>query len=135
MYEWLLDYQELVNEIDYLEFQLNRNKRELKRWNYGDLQDVKIAEGAIASTLEERIAAMEHELAHKMNDLYDTKKLINTFKGLENQILYYKYVEGMTLEETATELNYSNSYIYKKHAEMMKRIDFAHKLNCHFTCT
>lgn len=124
----MLDYQELLNEIDYLEFQLDRNKRELKRWNYGDLQDVKIAEGAIASTLEERIAAMEHELAHKMNDLYDTKKLINTFKGLENQILYYKYVEGMTLNEVAIELDYTPGHIYNKHAEIMKRIEFVHKI-------
>lgn len=128
MYEWLLDYQKLVNEIEYIEYKLEREKRELKRWTYGDLQDVKLTDGSIASGLEERIEAIEYELAHKMNDLYDAKKLINTFEGLENKILKLKYIDKKTLEVIAEELNYSSSYIYKKHAEIIRRIKFADKL-------
>jgi len=129
LYEWLLDYQKLSDEIDYLEYQLDRNKKELKRWVQGDLYDVKLNEKSIASNLEETIFALEYELAHKMNDLYDAKKLISTFKGLENQILYKKYVEGKTLLETANELGYTSGHIYNKHAEIMKRIDYALHVN------
>lgn len=129
MYEWLLDYQRLKEEIDYLEYKLDREKRELRRWVYGDLQDVKLHEGSISAKIEERIAALEYELAHKMNDLYDAEKLISTFKGLENKILYFKYVEGLLLEEIAEKLNYSPSYIYKKHAEIMRMIKFADSLS------
>lgn len=49
LYEWLLDYQKLVDEIDYIEYKLDRSERELKRWNFGDLQNVKMVEGAIAA--------------------------------------------------------------------------------------
>ena len=129
MYEWLLDYQKLKEEIDYLEYKLDREKRELRRWVYGDLQDVKLHKDSISAKIEERIAALEYELAHKMNDLYDAEKLISKFKGLENKILYFKYVEGLLLEEIAEKLNYSPSYIYKKHAEIMRMIKFADSLS------
>jgi DNA-directed RNA polymerase specialized sigma subunit len=129
LYKWLKDYQKLKDEIAYLEFELNRYKRELKRWTYGDLQDVKLEEKSIASRLEEKIAEVEYELAHKENDLYDMKKLIKTFKGLDHKILYGKYVEGKTLEQIAEELNYSASYIYKRHAEIMRMIKFAKEVS------
>ncbi|GAB3797296.1 DUF1492 domain-containing protein [Virgibacillus kimchii] len=129
LYEWLLNYQKLEQEIDYIEFELNRNKKELKRWTYGDLQDVRLNEKSIASGLEEKIFEIEYELAHKMNDLYDAKKLISTFKGLENKILYYKYVDGLTLSEVADTLGYTSGHIYNKHAEIMRKIDFAYQIN------
>jgi DNA-directed RNA polymerase specialized sigma subunit len=129
LFKWLKDYQKLKDEIAYLEFELNRYKRELKRWTYGDLQDVKLEEKSIASRLEEKIAEVEYELAHKENDLYDMKKLIKTFKGLDHKILYGKYVEGKTLEQIAEELNYSASYIYKRHAEIMRMIKFAKEVS------
>lgn len=129
LYEWLNDYQELTNEIDYLEYKLEREKRELKRWTTGDLSKVKLNEHSIASGLEENIFALEYELALKMNELFNATKLISTFKGLENQILFYKYVEGKTLSDVAIELGYTPGHIYNKHAEIMKRIDFAYKIN------
>ena len=128
MYEWLKDYQQLKEEIEYLEYKIEREKRELKRWVYGDLQDVKLQEDSIASGLEERIEAYEKELQRKKDDLEKAKKLISTFKGLDNQILYKKYVEGKTLVEIAKELNYSEQYIYNKHAQIMKMINFANRL-------
>lgn len=124
----MIDYQKLVNDIDYLDFRLEREVRELKRWTYGDLQDVKLSEHSIASGLEDRIIIYEYELAHKMNDLYDAKELISRFDGVENQILFYKYVKDMTLEKVADQLNYSSSYIYQKHAEIMKRFKFIDEL-------
>ncbi|MDO6448102.1 hypothetical protein [Oceanobacillus profundus] len=129
MYEWLLDYQKLSNEIDYLEYKLEREKRELKRWSSGDLYNVKLNENSIASGLEDTIFNIEYELAHKMNELLNAERLIKTFKGLENQILFYKYVKGKTLNDVAIELGYSPGHIYNKHAEIMKRIDFAYKIN------
>ncbi len=128
MFEWLLDYQKLKNEIDYLEYRIDREKRELKRWTYGDLQDVRLDEKSIASNLEEVIYGLQYELAHKMNDLFNAKRLISKFKGIENQILYYRYVEGLSLTEVASELGYTTGHIYNKHSEVIKRIEFAHQL-------
>lgn len=128
MYEWLLDYQELVQKIEYLEYKLERERRELGRWTSGDLFKVRLTEGSIASGLEERIEVMEYELAHVMNDAFNAKKLIRTFKGIENKILYHKYVDGLTLSEIAVELTYSYNYVKSKHAEVMRMIKFADKL-------
>ncbi|MCG1029297.1 hypothetical protein J5S49_13450 [Virgibacillus halodenitrificans] len=128
MREWLKDYQKLEEDIIYLEFELSRNKKELDRWMYGDLQEVKLNEKSIASNLENTIAAVEYELAHKMNDLYDLKKIISTFKGLDNKILFGKYVEGKTLEGIAEELNYSAQYIYNKHALIKRMIKYKHTI-------
>ncbi|WP_432806617.1 hypothetical protein [Oceanobacillus profundus] len=101
----------------------------MKRWSSGDLYNIKLNEKSIASNLENKIASVEYDLAHKMNDQCDAKKLIGTFKGLENKILYYKYVKGKTLNDVAIELGYTPGHIYNKHAEIMKRIDFAYKIN------
>lgn len=53
--------------------------------------------------------------------------LIEKFKGLDNNILKMKYIDGMTLEQIAYELNYSTRYICNKHAEIMKIIKFVEK--------
>lgn len=128
MFEWLLDYQELTQKIEYLEYKLDREKNELKRWTSGDLFKVRLTEGSIASGLEERIEVMEYELAHAMNDEFNAKKLIGTFKGLENQILFGKYVEGKTLVDVADDLDMSPNYIYNKHAQLVRMIDYASNL-------
>ena len=128
MFEWLIDYQKLQDKIDYLEYKIDREKRELKRWTYGDLQNVRLNENSIAAGLEDRIFTMEYELAHLINDLHNAQKLISKFKGIENEILYCRYVKGLSLSEVAGELGYTPGHIYNKHAEIMRKINFAHKL-------
>lgn len=128
LFNWLKIYQELEGEIEYIEFDLQRSKRELKRWVSGDLQEVRLTAESEGAKVEERIAAIEYELAHKMNDLYGLKQIIGKFKGLDHQILKMKYVEGMTLEQIAYDLDYSPYYIKRKHAEIRKVIKFAEVL-------
>ncbi|MRD37142.1 hypothetical protein GH882_14415 [Bacillus thuringiensis] len=125
---WLKDYQKLEQDIAYLEYNLDKTKAELKRWISGDLREVRLTAESEGAKVEERIEAIEYELAHKMNDMYKLKKLINTFKGLENRIIKLKYIDGMTLERVAEELNYSTGYINKKHAEIMREINFVERL-------
>ncbi|TCW58988.1 hypothetical protein EC917_101242 [Bacillus thuringiensis] len=129
MFDWLKDYQKLEERIAYLDYNLDKTKAELKRWVSGDLREVRLTAESEGAKVEERIEAIEYELAHKMNDICDLKDLISTFKGLENQILYGKYVQGKTLEYLAVEFGYSRSYIYQKHAEIMRRIKFAEELS------
>ncbi|HHT7112178.1 TPA: ECF-type sigma factor [Bacillus cereus] len=128
MFNWLKDYQKLEEDIAYLDYNLDKTKAELKRWVSGDLQDVRLTAESEGAKVEERIETIEYELAHKMNAMHDLLELISKFKGLENKLLKMKYVNGMTLEEIAEDMNYSSSYIYKKHAEIVRRIKFAEKL-------
>lgn len=129
MAEWLKDYQKLEVDVIYLENKLERAKKELGRWIYGDLAKYKLTADSDGAKVEEHIEAIEYELAHKMNDLFSMKKLIRTFTGLENVILYKKYVEGMTLEKIAEELNYSPRYIYNKHSQIKRMIEYAKNLS------
>ncbi|MEK4091707.1 hypothetical protein [Viridibacillus sp. FSL H8-0110] len=129
MYEWLKDYKKLEEGIIYLEFNLEMNKRELDRWILGDLAKYKLSPESKGAQIEEIIKSIEWELAHKMDDLFNLKKLINTFGGLEYKILYKKYVEGKTLETIAYELGYTSGYIYNKHAQIGKMMVYAESVN------
>ncbi|EEM02478.1 hypothetical protein [Bacillus pseudomycoides] len=127
MFGWLKDYQKLEEDIAYLEYNLEQTEAELKRWISGDLQDVRLTAESEGAKVEYRIEAIEYELAHKMNDMYKLKNLISKFRGLDNQILKMKYVDGMTLEQIAEEISYSSSHIKKKHAEIVRLIKFVER--------
>lgn len=130
MYEWLKDYRKLEEQITYLEYNLDKTKRELSRWeNVNDLGKYKLEAKSLGANVEEKIEAIEYELAHKLNDLHDLKTLISTFDGLEYKILYRKHVEGKTLEMIACELNYSTNYIKMKHANIMRMMQYAEKVS------
>ncbi|HEF5706432.1 hypothetical protein GH844_13705 [Bacillus thuringiensis] len=127
MFNWLRDYQKLEEDIAYLEYNLDKTKAELRRWISGDLREVRLTAESEGAKVENRIEAIEYELAYKMNDMYKLEKLISKFRGLENQILKLKYVDGMTLEEIAEAVNYSSSHIKKKHAELVRLIKFVER--------
>ena len=124
LFDWLKDYQKLEEDIAYLDYNLDKTKAELKRWVSGDLRKVCLTAESEGAKVEERVEAIEYELAHKMNSMYNLLALINKFKGLDNQILVKKYIYGMTLEQIAWDLNYSPNYIKRKHAEVRKIIKF-----------
>ncbi|MBJ8044203.1 DUF1492 domain-containing protein [Bacillus cereus group sp. N17] len=128
MFDWLKDYQKLEERIAYLDYNLDKTKAELKRWVSGNLREVRLTAESEGAKVEERIEAIEYELANEMNDMYKLKNLISKFRGLDNRILKMKYVDGMTLEEIAEDMNYSSSYIYKKHAEIIRRLKFVEEL-------
>lgn len=127
LFDWLKDYQKLEEDIEYLDYNLDKTKAELKRWVSGDLREVRLTAESEGSKVEERIEAIEYELAHKMNDMYKLKKLVSKFRGLDNKILKMKYVDGMTLEQIAEEISYSSSHIKKKHAEIIRLIKFVER--------
>jgi len=67
--------------------------------------------------LNERIKKLEEQKERVLS-------LLDRFQGIEHKILRKKYVDGMTLQEIAYDLGYSEQYIRKKHAECIKRIKF-----------
>lgn len=125
VYEWLRDYQKLEEDIAYLEFNLEQTERELRRWVSGDLSGVKLEADSLGAKVEDNIERIKNEIKFKQEQKEKLTSLVEKFKGLDNQILRMKYIDGMTLEGIAQELNYSASYIYKKHAEIMRMIKFA----------
>ncbi|MED3470511.1 sigma factor-like helix-turn-helix DNA-binding protein, partial [Bacillus thuringiensis] len=94
----------------------------------GDLREVRLTADSNGAKVEEHIQRIRKEIELKKEQRVRLINLISKFKGLENQILKKKYIDGMTLEEIAENMNYSSSYIYKKHAEIIRRIKFADEL-------
>ena len=128
MYDWLTDYQKLEEELAYLEYNLEKTETELKRWTSKDLSNVRLQRDSRGANVEEVIIKIKDEIEQKQMQIGRLLQLVNTFKGLDNKILKLKYVDGMNLDTIAYELGYSTSHIYKKHAEMMKMIKFADRL-------
>lgn len=123
-FQWLKDYQDLEDQILYLKWNLNKSRLELNRWVYGDLSDVRLDENSRASSLESKIEKIENEIILLEKDKEEMISLIESFKGIENEIVRMKYVEGLKLEQIAEKIRYSASYTRKKHAEIRGKLDF-----------
>lgn len=124
MYEWLKDYRKIEIDIIELENTITRSKRELGRWTGGDLMGVRLSAESNGAKLEEQIFALEYNLAHKMNDLIDIKRMVQKFNLVDTKILYGRYIEGKTFDEIAEEVGYSKGTIYNKHAMLMKVVGY-----------
>ena len=123
-FQWLKDYQELDEQIVYLKWNLNKSILERNRWVYGDLQNVRIEKNSRTSSLEENIEKIISEIEILEEQRTEMLALINSFKGVENDIVRMKYIEGMKLDDIAEEIGYSASHIRKKHAEIRGKLNF-----------
>lgn len=123
-FQWLKDFQEIDEHILYLKWNLNKSKLELERWTNGDLANVRLEKNSRGANLEEKIIQIEREIECLIEQKNEMKVIIDSFKGLDNQIMNYKYIKGMTLEMISEETGYSVSYIQKKHSELRKSIDY-----------
>ncbi|MEG2294283.1 MAG: sigma factor-like helix-turn-helix DNA-binding protein [Carnobacterium sp.] len=122
MTSWLQDYQKISEEIELLQWKLDNNQSELKRWIYGDLQEIRLEKASKSSNLEEIIWLTKEELEFKKKEKEKLESIVNGFKGLENQVLTLKYIDGKTLQEIADELGYTLWHIQRTHAKVMKVI-------------
>lgn len=123
-FQWLQDYQELEDQILYLKWNLNKSKLELDRWVYGDLSEIKIEKNSRSSSLEHSIEKMTEEIDRLEEQKKEMVKLVNTFSGIENEIVKLKYIDNLTLEEIAEKTGYSTSYIRQKHANVRNILKF-----------
>lgn len=127
-YQWLLEHQNLEEEISLLKWKIRKSELELLRWTAGDLKDIKLERDSLSSSLEENIKRDKELLNEKEIAMDNLMVMINQFKGLDNKILKMKYIDQMTIEQIAEELCYSSSHIYKRHAEIVRTINFVESL-------
>lgn len=123
-FQWLKDYQEIEEQILYLKWNLNKSKLERNRWVYGDLSNVKLEKDSRSSKLEENIPKIEQEIILLEKQKKEMLTIIQSFKGIENEIVKMKYVDGLSLDQISEKIGYSTSYIRKKHAEIRGKLDF-----------
>lgn len=123
-FQWLKDFQELDEQILYLKWNLNKSKLELNRWVYGDLANVRLERNSRSSSLEENIEKMEQEIERLEQQKTEMVLLIESFTGIDNQIIRLKYVDGEALEDIADIIGYSISYVRKRHTEIRRTLKF-----------
>lgn len=128
-YQWLLEYQELDEQIYLLNWKIKKSELELDRWVEGDLSKVTLERDSLSSGLEKNIERDKELLSQKEQSMESLMLMINRFKGLDNKILKMKYIDGRTLKAIAEELNYSYQHIMNKHAQIIKTIHFFEECN------
>ncbi|KRL56658.1 hypothetical protein [Furfurilactobacillus rossiae] len=124
-FEWLQEYRQLCHDIGFIEWDIRKSKAELSRWEIGG--DLERHGESTSRDIEGEIARLEKERQQRI-DLKDSLlELVQSFDGIDEKIMYKKYVDGETLEQIAEDLNYNISYIRQKHAELHKRLDWLDK--------
>lgn len=123
-FQWLKEYQELDEQILFLKWNLNKSRLELDRWVYGDLSNVRLEKNSRSSSLEEKIKKIENELKLLNYQKEEMLLLIDSFTGVDNQIVKMKYIDCMSLEEIAEKTGYSESHVRKRHSEIRKTLTF-----------
>ena len=79
-------------------------------------------DNSIVLRLEDNIRQLTSYLKEKEQAMKSLVMLIDRFKGLDNQILKMKYIEGLTLKEIAEKLIYSHQHIVNLHTSIIKAI-------------
>lgn len=128
-FQWLKDYQDIQQEIAYLETNLERSQNELKRWVSGDLTKYKLTAKSDGAQLEERIEFIKKTLNEKRKELSNINDFLAKFPTIDNRILFLKYIENKNLELIAEEIGYSVSHVQKRHAELVRIIHMLDKIN------
>ena len=106
-----------------MKWKIRKSEVELERWcDPRDLGKVKITHESNASHLEENTKRDKAFLGEKELAMESLMIMIDRFKGLDNQLLRMKYIDGMTLKDISIELNYSYSYIMTRHSILVKAI-------------
>lgn len=124
MHEWLTDYQKIQRDISYLYQRLEQNEDELQRWEGGNLSHTRIVKESKGAKLEYLIKKYREEIQYKKEQLKGIEQFISQFDDLETKILKLKYIDGHSLDDVAEQLDYSASYIKRKHAEIKSKINF-----------
>lgn len=122
MFEWLTEYRKLEERISFIEWNLNKTKLELIRWEEGDLMSVKLTNESRGANVENEIKRLEEELEETERLKESLLNLIDTFEGLDNIIIKKKYIEGLSLEDIAEVVGYSISYVRKRYTEIRKTL-------------
>lgn len=108
------------------------NEKELARWsNYVDTDGDLAKHQTFLTSLEkqarlkEEISSLNQRVERLAKERKEIIEMVEKFKGLNQQILKMKYIDGLTLEAIADETGYTYQYIRSRHADIMRMIKFS----------
>lgn len=126
--EWLKSYQAHDRKIEILTEELSRWNARATKITAGFSSEPKASgSGDKLQKCVEKICEIQSEITQEMVSLKERKKEIEeAIKMLkeksEEDILWYRYIKGMTFEEIAVQMNYSWRQVYRKHRISVEKL-------------
>lgn len=113
--EQLENYRFLKERVEYLENRLV-NVKAINYSSYGST--------GIPKTKQDLILEKD-ELIKEMDE---TRNLVYSIKDTKHRcILCYRYLDGMTIEQVADEMNYSSHHVWRMLRDALNELENAHK--------
>jgi RNA polymerase sigma factor (sigma-70 family) len=126
--EWLKSYRALDGKIESMTEQLQVWNARATKITATISQEPKAAgSGDQLQRCIDQICELQTEIAQEMDKLRKRKQEIETaIHGLNEKsyqdILWYRYIQGMTFEEIAIKMNYSWRQVCRKHKNAVEKL-------------
>lgn len=126
--EWLKSYRALDGKIESMTEQLQVWNARATKITATISQEPKAAgSGDQLQRCIDQICELQTEIAKEMDKLRKRKQEIETaIHGLNEKsyqdILWYRYIQGMTFEEIAIKMNYSWRQVCRKHKNAVEKL-------------
>lgn len=126
--EWLKSYRALDGKIESMTEQLQVWNARATQITATISQEPKAAgSGDQLQRCIDQICELQTEIAQEMDKLRKRKQEIETaIHGLNEKsyqdILWYRYIQGMTFEEIAIKMNYSWRQVCRKHKNAVEKL-------------
>lgn len=126
--EWLKSYRALDGKIESMIEQLQVWNARATKITATISQEPKAAgSGDQLQRCIDQICELQTEIAQEMDKLRKRKQEIETaIHGLNEKsyqdILWYRYIQGMTFEEIAIKMNYSWRQVFRKHKNAVEKL-------------
>lgn len=126
MVMWLNSYRHNEQEISSIDIELVSAKLEYFRWKDGDLSKDHPYDVSLNKQREllEYIDMKRDSINKLLQQQRHIEKTVDKFDGVLNLIAKEKYIKGKTIPEIAEENNYTSQYLYNKHAEIKRIINY-----------
>lgn len=120
----LNQYDDVKQQLDYLVWSIKKDEMELSRWLEGELSQIEIENNFRLDDLENNIQNKKENINQLMSKEREFYLKIEALEGIEKAIAGMKYIEKLGLREIAERLQYSDTYIRQKNAQILDKINF-----------
>lgn len=120
----LNQYDDVKQQLDYLVWSIKKDEMELSRWLEGELSQIEIENNFRLDDLENNIQNKKKNINRLMSKEREFYLKIEALEGIEKTIAKMKYIEKLGLREIAERLQYSDTYIRQKNAQILDKINF-----------
>lgn len=120
----LNQYDDVKQQLDYLVWSIKKDEMELSRWLEGELSQIEIENNFRLDDLENNIQNKKENMNQLMKKEREFYLKIEALEGIEKTIAKMKYIEKLGLREIAERLQYSDTYIRQKNAQILDKINF-----------